>query len=127
VDAVFYLGVGAAVVVSYPQVIRANLALLVALLVFETVRYCFDFVRFRRMASYHTYLAKAWGLLLIAASVSLLCFGHFPILVTVAIAWGIVCDAEGLAISIVLLEWRPDVRTLARAFQLRRASVLTRS
>jgi CDP-diacylglycerol--glycerol-3-phosphate 3-phosphatidyltransferase len=124
VDTVFYLGVAAAVVVNYPQVIRANLALLLVLFALEIARYGFDFFRFRRMASYHTYLAKAWGLLLIAASVSLLCLGSFPVLVTIAIAWGIACDVEGLAISMVLREWTPDVRTLGRAFKLRRATAV---
>ena len=119
-DTVFYLGTAAAVIICYPYVIRANRILLLALAAMEVARYCLDYIRFRKMASYHTYLAKAWGLLLIAASVSLLCFGRFPVLVTIALGWGVVCDLEGLAISMILREWAPDVKTLTRALEMRR-------
>jgi CDP-diacylglycerol--glycerol-3-phosphate 3-phosphatidyltransferase len=127
VDTVFYLGVAAAVILQYPQVFRANVILLLVLFVFETARYCLDYLRFRRMASYHSYLAKAWGLLLTAASVSLLCFGRFPFMATIAIAWGILCDAEGLAISLILREWTPDVKTLAKALELRRSVLVAKN
>ena len=38
----------------------------------------------------------------------------------VAVVWGIVCDLEGLAMSMILPEWRRDVKTLRRALDLRR-------
>jgi len=120
VDTLFYVGVGAAVLIRFPNVIRANMILLLALIGLELLRHCYDLVRFRKIASYHSWFSKVWGLLLLAASTSLLCLGRFPTLVSVALAWGIVCDLEGLAISMILPEWQPDIRTLARAWAVRR-------
>ena len=80
----------------------------------------FDWGKYRRMASYHSYASKAWGIVLAAAAIAALCFdGAFWIL-TLALAWGIMCDLEGLTISMLLPEWTCDVKTLGRAFMLRR-------
>ena len=100
-DTAFYGGVVWAVWVLYPAVIRSYAALLVALLVLELARYLFDFVKFKREASYHSLLAKAWGLLLAAAVVALLGFGRSGALLTAAIVLGIVVDLEGLLISLL--------------------------
>jgi CDP-diacylglycerol--glycerol-3-phosphate 3-phosphatidyltransferase len=119
-DTVFYLGVLAAITERHWPVLRANLALLVALLALEALRWIYDWLKFRRMASYHSYAAKFWGVLLVAATLALLCFNRAFWLVTAALAWGILCDLEGLAMSILLPAWAHDVRTLPRAFAIRR-------
>jgi CDP-diacylglycerol--glycerol-3-phosphate 3-phosphatidyltransferase len=65
--------------------------------------------------------SKLWGLLLFAGMWSLLVrrAGGWP--VSLAIGWGILCDLEGLAISVALRRWRADVPTLLHALRLRRA------
>lgn len=80
----------------------------------------FEYAKYRRIASYHTYSAKAWGVLLAAASVALLCFDGAYWLATLALAWGLVCDTEGLIMSIILPRWVRDVKSLVHAFRLRR-------
>lgn len=66
------------------------------------------------------YASKLWSALLAAATISLLCFNRGFWLVTVALAWGILCDFEGLTMSALLPEWTHDVKSLRRAFVLRR-------
>ena len=39
--------------------------------------------------------------------------------VTAALAWGILCDLEGLTMTALLPVWTHDVKTLARALELR--------
>lgn len=119
-DTVFYLGVLIAIFERHFPVLRARFVLLAALLALEATRMIFDWIKFHRMASYHSYAAKAWGILLLAATLALLCFDRAYWLVTTALAWGIACDLEGLAISILLPDWTHDVKTLARALVLRR-------
>jgi phosphatidylglycerophosphate synthase len=119
-DTVFYLGVLAAVIVRHWPVLRARIALLVALLILEAFRMGFDWLKFHRMASYHTYSAKIWGLLLAVATIALLCFDRGFWLLTLALAWGILSDLEGLAISVILPKWTHDVKSLRRALALRR-------
>ena len=118
-DTVFYVGVLVAVVERHWPVIHARLGLLVVLLGLEATRVVFDWVKFGRMASYHSYASKAWSALLALATVALLCFNRGFWLTTVAIAWGILCDLEGLAMSAVLPRWTHDVKNLRRALRIR--------
>jgi phosphatidylglycerophosphate synthase len=119
-DTVFYVGVLVAVVERHWPVIQARLWLLGALLGLEATRAIFDWVKFGRMASYHSYASKAWSALLALATIALLCFNRGFWLTTVAIAWGILCDMEGLVMSALLPEWTHDVKNLRRALRIRR-------
>lgn len=120
-DTVFYLGVLAAIVMRHWPVLRERIGLLAALLAIEVLRVGFDWIKFRRIASYHAYSAKIWGLLLAAATIALLCFDRGFWLLTLALIWGILSDFEGLAISAILPECRQDIKSLRSAFILRRA------
>jgi phosphatidylglycerophosphate synthase len=123
VDIVFYLGILAAVVERHWPAVRERWGLLIAVLSLEVIRMVFDWLKFRRMASYHSYTAKAWGILLAAATVALLCFDSSSWILTLALAWGIVCDLEGLAMSLILPKWTRDVKTLSRALAIRRCTL----
>ena len=119
VDTIFYIGVAVAVFWRHPELLRTNLWWLSTLLILETIRYAFDWLKFGRTASYHSYFAKAWGLLLGAAAIAALCFNSWLWLVTAAIIWGVACDVEGLMMSLLLRHWSSDVRTLRDAWKLR--------
>jgi CDP-diacylglycerol--glycerol-3-phosphate 3-phosphatidyltransferase len=119
-DTVFYVGVLVAVVERHWPVIHERLWLVAALLGLEAARFIFDWVKFRRIASYHSYASKAWGALLAMATIALLCFDGAFWLTTVAIVWGILCDLEGLAMSAILPQWAHDVKHLRRALRIRR-------
>jgi phosphatidylglycerophosphate synthase len=119
-DTVFYVGVLVAVVERHWPVIHARLWLLAVLLGLEATRIIFDWVKFGRMASYHSYASKAWSAMLALATIALLCFNRGFWLSTVAIAWGILCDLEGLAMSAMLPKWTHDVKNLRRALRIRR-------
>jgi phosphatidylglycerophosphate synthase len=120
VDTVFYLGVLVAIIERHPQALRERAWLLGVLLGLEITRMAFDWGKYRRMASYHSYASKAWGIVLAASAVAALGFDGGFWLLTLALAWGIACDLEGLAISMLLPEWTCDVKTLRRAIMLRR-------
>jgi CDP-diacylglycerol--glycerol-3-phosphate 3-phosphatidyltransferase len=119
VDTVFYLGVLTAIIERHPQALWERSWLLAALLGLEVTRMLFDWRKYRRMASYHSYAAKAWGIVLAAAAIAGLGFDGGFWLLTLALAWGILCDLEGLAMSMLLPEWTCDVKTLRRATMLR--------
>jgi phosphatidylglycerophosphate synthase len=119
-DTIFYLGVVAALWLREPQVLRSNWQLLTGLFALEGVRYVFDFWKYRKAASYHSYMAKAWGLLIVVAVVAVLSFGGLQPLVRLALVFGIVVNLEGLAMSVMLPRWKCDVKTLGRAWVLRK-------
>ena len=95
--------------------------MIAVLFALEAARYIFDLKKFGRAASYHSYMAKAWGLILAAAMVGVFAFEGFRLLVPIAAAWGILVNLEGLTMSIMLPRWKNDVKTLGRAWQIRKS------
>jgi phosphatidylglycerophosphate synthase len=126
-DTIFYLGVVGALWVREPQVLRGNWLWWVGLFAMEGVRYGFDFWKFGKAASYHSYIAKAWGLLIAVAVVGVLSFGGLRWLIWVALVFGIVVNAEGLAMSVMLPRWKNDVKTLVRAWEFRKRMLRSRT
>jgi phosphatidylglycerophosphate synthase len=118
-DTVFYVCTGIALWMRRPELFRANAVLLLAVLLFEAGRYAFDFAKFGKPASYHSYLAKTWGLLLASAIVSAFLNAHGGMLFAAALWLGIACNVEGLAMSLMLREWRKDVKTFSAAMRIR--------
>lgn len=118
-DTIFYAGLILVVMLYYPATVRRVWLLLVLLAVLELIQHMFSLLKFGRLASYHSRLSKVWGLLLAAALIALFEFGWDKML-PLAIAWGILCNLEGLAMSFVLPAWHHDVPTLGYAIWMRR-------
>jgi CDP-diacylglycerol--glycerol-3-phosphate 3-phosphatidyltransferase len=117
-DTVFYACVAVALWIGMPQVWHLNGGLLAAVLALEAGRFAMDFAKFGKPASYHSYLAKTWGLVLAAAVTASLATGHPSVLIPVALALGVACNLEGIAMSLILPVWRQDLKTLAAARRL---------
>jgi phosphatidylglycerophosphate synthase len=120
-DSVFYVAATYCVWLLYPDVILGHAASLLLLLGLELGRYVFDFLKFKKEASYHMWSSKLWGLALSVAFFSVLVFSNAGIAVSCAIYLGLLADAEGLMISLVLPRWKNDVPTLFHALRWRRA------
>ena len=119
-DSVFYLSAVLAVWHLHPQAVTDRWTALLVLATLEVARYIFDFLKFRREASYHMWSSKLWGIALFAGFFSLLALDADNYLVDAAIYVGVLADVEGLAISLVLRHWQSDVPTLMHAFKIRR-------
>jgi phosphatidylglycerophosphate synthase len=116
-DTLFYLCVAAALWIAHPEVLRHNAEKLELVLAFEIVRYAFDLVKFGKPASYHSYLAKAWGLIMAIAVIATFATGRESALFPLALCLGVACNLEGLAMSLILPVWRKDVAWLGKAWQ----------
>ncbi|HWZ43702.1 MAG TPA: CDP-alcohol phosphatidyltransferase family protein [Candidatus Saccharimonadales bacterium] len=119
-DTVFYLGVLALVMLRYPMTAQHHAVLFVALVAMELGQHLFAWMKFGRNASYHSILAKVWGLLMAAATIAFFGFGLDNWFLDAVLAWGIVCNAEGFAMSLVLPIWQRDVPTLGHALRMRK-------
>jgi len=119
-DTVFYLCAAAALWIAQPRVWQDNAILLGTLLSLEALRFGVDFVRFGKPASYHSWLAKSWGLVMALAIIATFGSSHASRLLPLALWLGIATDLEGLAMSLILPVWRRDVKTLAAAWRIRR-------
>jgi len=118
-DTLFYGSAAWAAWILSPDSVRSVGAILAVLLGLEISRYVFDFVKFRREASYHSYSAKAWGLVLAIALVLLLALNVAGGILVAALWLGILANLEGLAISMVLPVWSHDVPSIVHALKLR--------
>jgi len=119
-DTVFYLCVGIALWIGHPHILHANLTLLLALMAAEALRFTFDFIKFGKPASYHSYLAKGWGLLLAITVVSIFAFAGGVVLMPLALWTGIACNLQDLFLSVILPSWQRDVKTIPAGLRLRR-------
>jgi hypothetical protein len=119
VDTVFYVCAAFVALRLYPDALEAHTRSIVALIALELTRYVVDWLKFRRVASYHMWSSKLWGLLLFSAFFVLLVFGRGRAdwTLSVAIYAGIVADMEGLAISWILSESRTDVASIVHALR----------
>ena len=118
-DSVFYVCALWAVWLLHPRIVLENAGLLLALAALECTRYAIDLWKFGREASYHMWSSKAWGVALFAAFMSAFAASDPGYLPAAAIVLGILCDLEGLAISIVLPAWRHDIPTIVHAWRMR--------
>ncbi len=121
-DSLFYVAATVAAWLLYPRVIEDHFGALLLLAGLELARYAFDFGKFGREASYHMWSSKIWGVTLFMAFFALLAMGFTGQAVAVPIYVGIIADAEGLAISLALREWRSDVPSIFHALKLRYAT-----
>jgi len=119
-DTFFYACVVAALWIGKPAVWASYRAPVLMLLALEAGRIGFDLIKFGKPASYHSYLAKTWGLVLASAIVTVFAAGHAVALLTATIVLGVACNVEGIAMSLMLPVWQNDVKTLAAAWRLRR-------
>ena len=124
-DTFFYVCVAIALWIGQPQIWREYGILLGGVLALEAVRFGLDFTKFGKPASYHSYLAKAWGLVMAGAVVGVFAWPGAVALVPLALGLGIASNFEGLAMSLMLPVWRKDVKTLGAAWVLRREMVGT--
>jgi len=120
-DSVFYISALLAAWHLHADLLRQYATPMAVLLALELLRYAFDYWKFGREASYHMWSSKFWGLTLFGGFYALLVHGNGEWPVALAIYVGIAADLEGLAISLVLGEWKTDVPTLFHAFKLRKA------
>lgn len=118
-DTVFYIGVAIALWIGVPQVWYQYGVLLTVLLASEGCRFAFDFWKFGKPASYHSYLAKTWSLVMACAVVGVFGLGRPNAAIAVALLLGILCNLEGLLMSLILPHWTRDVKTIAAAWKTR--------
>lgn len=122
-DTFFYLCTGLALWIHSPDVLLRNGIPLLALVAAEGLHFGFDCAKFGKPASYHSYLAKSWGLAMAIAVMAAFASGRGVTLVALSLSLGILCNVEGLLMSAVLPVWTRDVPSLSAAWALRRETM----
>ena len=117
-DTGFYLCVAITLWLRFPLIWQENAILLGAVFWLEALRFGLDFAKYGKPASYHSYLAKTWGLVMALAVIASFASASNACL-PIALALGVASNLEGLAMSLMLPLWRKDVKTLAAAWRIR--------
>jgi CDP-diacylglycerol--glycerol-3-phosphate 3-phosphatidyltransferase len=118
-DTFFYACVLVVVLLRFPAVFERRWPLITALIAAEVAQHLVAIIKYHRHASYHSILSKIWGLLLAAAMIALLGWNVDTWFLDLAIGWGILCNLQGLAMTLLLPTWHRDVLTLFHAWRLR--------
>jgi hypothetical protein len=84
------------------------------------------FIKFGKLPSYHSYIAKTWGLVLASALVAGFVTKHPAGWLVAALLLGALSNIEGLAMSLIMPVWQQDIKTLGRALALRRRILIYR-
>ena len=119
-DGWFYVWIILAVCRTVPQIIHAFRIPLLAVITLQLFSYSIDLIKYRRIASFHAYTAKAWGISLFVATIALLGFRTGGVYLWAVIWMGVLSNLDGIAIKSVLPEWRRDVPSFFHALKLRR-------
>jgi phosphatidylglycerophosphate synthase len=118
-DTFFYACVLVVVGLRHSASLRERWPLITALIAAEVAQHLVAIVKYGRHASYHSVLSKIWGVLLAGAMIALLGWDVDNWFLDLAIAWGILCNLQGLAMSLLLPTWQRDVPTVFHAWRLR--------
>jgi phosphatidylglycerophosphate synthase len=110
-DTVFYLTAGFCVWRLHPDAIASHSWLIAAAIGTLVAAHAFEVWKFGREASYHAWLAKAWGASLFSALVLLFVTGDDRLL-TLALWLGVASHIENVLITARLRECRTDVKSI---------------
>jgi phosphatidylglycerophosphate synthase len=122
-DTFFYICVLIVAMLRYPAAFERRWILLAGLATVEAAQHIFAALKYGRHASYHSVLSKIWGLIMATAMCALLGFGLDNWFLDLTLAWGILCNLQGPAMSLMLPKWHKDVPTLFHAARIRRRDV----
>ena len=121
-DTVFY---SAMVVVSlrwYAVELRHQLPLILATVVSHLLQWAVAFVKFGRLAAYHSVTGKLWGCSLFVGCLTLFASDgrHASRCASLACFPGLLNNAHEIAMSCVLDEWTPEVLHIGKALRQQR-------
>ena len=122
-DLFFYGCVLVAAVLRHPAAFERRWVVLTVLLLAELAHHCAAAAKYGRTASYHSLLSKIWGFLMAAAMSGLISFGLDNWLLDVTFVWGVLCNLQGLSMTLMLPKWHENVQTLFHAARLRQQDV----
>lgn len=85
---------------------------------FQLVNWLVSLIKFNKLTSYHSYLAKIRALALFIGIMTLFQFGN-SFFLWVSMLFAIISNIEGIIISLILPKWYCDVWTIFSAIKLR--------
>lgn len=119
-DLCLYLCVIACIGRVFPEVLADFWLPLAMTVASQMLQWGTALVKYRRLASYHSYSAKFWGLSLVIATVALFGFHYAGLTFGATLLIGTLHNLEEVAMTLILPKWTFDVVTIQRAVEIAR-------
>ena len=119
-DMIFWLSIGFATWILYPNLISDNSIAIFTILAMEISVYLISILKFKRETCTHAFLSKLWGITLLIAFTSLIGFNHAGIPFHVAIIMGLISHIDRILITLILSEWTHDIPSAYHAYMIRK-------
>jgi phosphatidylglycerophosphate synthase len=117
-DICLYTCVAVSTWLVHPQVLVDFQTPLLIAIAAQLTLFAISLSKFGKFPSFHTYTAKAWGLALLIATVSLFGFGYAAPL-WLAIAFCLINTIEEIVMTLILPKWTHDLLSIFHALDLR--------
>lgn len=103
----------------HPNVIKAFLIPLLTVGSTQITSWVFSLAKFRKLTSYHSYVAKFWAFTIVVAVISLFGFNYAGFFFWLTIICGIISNFEDMLITALLPSWTCNVLTVGQALKIR--------
>ena len=120
VDLFFWLCIGVSTYFLNPEIIKENWIYIVILLVLEASCYGISFLKFGKETCTHAFLAKMWGLTLLASFTSIIGFQYAGWIFGMCIVLGMLSYLDVILIILILPKWQFDIPSSYHAWQIRK-------
>ncbi|QTD38606.1 CDP-alcohol phosphatidyltransferase family protein [Polaribacter batillariae] len=119
-DMVFWLSIGFATWILYPNLIKENSIAIWSILIMEIACYVISYLKFGKETCTHAFLSKIWGLTLLIAFTSLIGFNYAGIPFYLAIIFGLISHIDVILIILILPKWTHDIPSAYHAYLIRK-------
>ncbi|WP_338408990.1 CDP-alcohol phosphatidyltransferase family protein [uncultured Flavobacterium sp.] len=119
-DMIFWLSIGFATWILYPQLIADNSIVICTILVMEVACYAISIIKFKKETCTHAFLSKLWGITLLIAFTSLIGYNHAGVPFTLAIIMGLISHVDRILITLILPKWTHDIPSAYHAYLIRK-------
>lgn len=126
-DMVFWLSIGFATWILYPDLISNNLFQVRLILGLEITCYLVSILKFKKESASHAFLSKLWGLTLLIAFTSMIGFEYAGIPFYISLVIGFIAHIDRFLITLLLPTWTHDVPSAYHAYLIRKGVAFKRN
>jgi len=119
VDSVFYICVGISAWICHKQLFKGFEIPFLFLASFQLISWLFSLLKFKKLTSYHSYLAKFWGITLFITTISIFAFNYGGWTLWLTLGAGTISIVEDIIITLILPSWKVDILSIKKALEIK--------
>ena len=88
--------------------------------ILQMLSWFYSVCKFKRLTSYHSYLAKVWGITLFVATITIFALNYSGWILMIAIITGCLSIVEDMIITSIIPTWKVDILSIFKALELKK-------